>query len=204
MALGNNVKIKRVELQLTQKQLGDMIGVSQVAIANLEKRDSASSRNISALSRALGVSPFELEKGLLSNVQEKPGVYGMIPVISWVNAGECGEVVDFNAPGMAEEFVPRINGGDRVYGLHVRGNSMTAPEGISPTFPEGYIIHVDPDQATSPNDYVIAKLVGEDMVTFKQLKEGDKPYLSALNPDHKPIYDEFRILGKVIGVSLKL
>lgn len=204
MALGNNVKIKRVELQLTQKQLGDMIGVSQVAIANLEKRDSASSRNISALSKALGVSPFELESGLLSNVQEQSGVYGMIPVISWVNAGECGEVVDFNAPGMAEEFVPRINGGDRVYGLHVRGNSMTAPEGISPTFPEGYIIHVDPDQATSPNDYVIAKLVGEDMVTFKQLKEGDKPYLSALNPDHKPIYNEFRILGKVIGVSLKL
>lgn len=129
---------------------------------------------------------------------------GTIPVISWVQAGNCGEAFDLHEPGMADDYVPRINGGSNVYGLRVRGNSMTAPEGMTPTFPEGYIIHVDPDQATVPNDYVIAKLVGENSVTFKQLKQGDAPYLIPLNADHKPIYDEFRILGKVIGVSLKL
>jgi SOS-response transcriptional repressor LexA len=127
-----------------------------------------------------------------------------IPVISWVQAGEYSEAIDIYEVGYAEEHVPRINGGKMVYGLYVRGNSMTAPEGVTPTFPEGYIIHVDPEQDAKPNDFVIAKLTEENLVTFKQLKQGDKPYLLPLNPDHKPIYDEFRVLGKVIGVSLKL
>lgn len=81
---------------------------------------------------------------------------------------------------------------------------MTAPSGVHPSFPEGYIIHVDPDQSAKHNDYVIAKVVGDDAVTFKQYKEDEKPYLFPLNPDYKPIFEEFIVLGRVIGSSMKL
>lgn len=174
-------------------------------------------RNISTSSARYIERKLNLDDGSLDylNIQIKesradyntePAIIkdGQIPVISWVQAGEFNEAIDLHVVGMADDYVQRINGGSKVYGLRVRGNSMTAPDGITPTFPEGYVIHVDPDQVTVSNDYVIAKINGENSVTFKQLKQGDAPYLTPLNPDYKPIYDEFRILGKVIGVSLKL
>lgn len=83
---------------------------------------------------------------------------------------------------------------------------MTAPTGRS--FPEGIDIFVDPEQrgGVVPNDFVIAKINGRDAVTFKQLAcEEGRPYLRPLNPSPKyePIFDEFRVLGKVIYAGFK-
>lgn len=204
MALGKNVKKRREQLELTQAELAKLVGVSQVAIANLERRDSGSSRNISALANALQVTVYELENGFDSNVLPAVQKKADVPVISWVQAGEWNEAIDLFAAGYADEYIARINGGLNVYALRVRGHSMTAPSGVHPSFPEGYIIHVDPEQSAKHNDYVIAKVVGDNAVTFKQYKEDEKPYLFPLNPDYKPIFEEFIVLGRVIGSSMKL
>jgi SOS-response transcriptional repressor LexA len=43
------------------------------------------------------------------------------------------------------------------------------------------------------------------LINFKQFKmDGGRPYLKPLNPSHPNIFDEFKVLGKVIGASLKL
>ena len=210
---GNRVRLAMAHAGLKQPELAKLINIKQPSLSymlNSAKKPSSTNSLIAtscrvnadwlATGRGVMIPSTNYDSGLEPFTQNR----GNIPVISWVQAGGADEAIDLLAPGIAEEYTPYIVGGSKVYGLHVRGNSMTAPEGASPTFPEGYIIHVDPEQATKPNDFVIAKLVGDNKVTFKQLKQGDDPYLLPLNPDHKPIYDEFRILGKVIGVSLKL
>ncbi|MEX1669117.1 helix-turn-helix domain-containing protein [Zhongshania guokunii] len=136
-----------------------------------------------------------------NDVSQGPENRGFVPVISWVQAGQWHEADDPFQPGYAEELIPCPKPHSlQTYALRVQGDSMTAPIGRS--YPEGAIIYVDPELRGGAivGDRVIAKLKNEDRVTFKQLaRDGDKMYLKALNPNHPPIFDEFRILGKIIG-----
>ena len=135
------------------------------------------------------------------NVSPGPEIKGLVPLISSVQAGQWDEAIDVLEPYEADEvkfcMVPH---GPHTYCLKVEGDSMTSPVGRS--YPEKSLIFVDPDQrSVMPGDRVIAKRSGENGVTFKQLaKDGDRLYLKPLNPNHPPIFDEFKILGKVIGM----
>jgi len=151
---------------------------------------------------------YQVKKEEPSNVSTASFQGGMIPEISFVQAGQWGEAADPFQPGDAERWHLRVEGGENTFVLRVDGDSMTAPMGFSPSFPDGIRIHVDPDQRNPENgEFVVAKRLGTDDVTFKQFKigEGGRPYLSPLNPEHKPIYDEFRVIGIVVfaGFSLR-
>lgn len=211
--IGRNLKKLMDEAGVNQPLLSKHTGVPQSTIQRILSGAIKSPKNdhLIPICSYFGIS-LDYLLGL-SGVQETPADYNVlpavqkkadVPVISWVQAGEWNEAIDLFAAGYAEEYIARINGGPNVYALRVRGHSMTAPSGGHPSFPEGYIIHVDPDQPATHNDYVIAKVTGEDGVTFKQYKEDEKPYLFPLNPDYKPIFEEFRVLGRVIGSSMKL
>ena len=138
----------------------------------------------------------------LNGLDEGPRVRGLVPLISWVQAGSwCGAVNTFS-PGDAETWLPCIAGhSEGAYALRVRGDSMTAPGGNSRTYPQGCVIFIDPlKKAPNNGDRVIAKLCGTDEVTFKIYKNEDgRQWLQPLNPSHEPIRDEFTVLGTVIG-----
>ena len=201
MALGLNVKKRRLQLGLTQTELAHVVGISQVAIANLEKRDSKSSRNLIALAEALQCSVQELELGDM--VREKPSAYilNSVPELEIQQAGEWQYY-----KGKSKRALPRValNGGENTFFILVDGDSMTAPIGVYPSFPCGYSVHVDPDKKVEHNDFVLAKLHGGQIV-FKQIKfeDGDY-YLKSLNPNFEPIFDEFNTVGVVIAASLQL
>jgi len=170
-----DARMFELTLSLDQGFLDQMVGTSEVRESRIEYSD-------------------------LSTAKQQTG---LVPLISSVQAGAFDEAIDIYTDGYAEEYVTRINGGKSVYALCVEGESMTSPTGLS--FPEGYIIHVDPEQSCVGGDCVIAKLNGKAEVTFKQLKyDSGKPYLKPLNPTHPPIFDEFKVIGKVIGASIKL
>ena len=137
-----------------------------------------------------------------NGVDAGPRVRGLVPLISWVQAGSWCSAVDNFSPGDVETWLPCIAGhSEGAYALRVRGDSMTAPGGNSRTYPQGCVIFVDP-MRKSPNngDRVIAKLCGADEVTFKIYKSEDgRQWLQPLNPSHEPIRDEFTVLGTVIG-----
>ena len=138
----------------------------------------------------------------LNGLDEGPRVRGLVPLISWVQAGSWCGAVDTFSPGDAETWLPCIAGhSEGAYALRVRGDSMTAPGGNSRTYPQGCVIFIDPlKKAPNNGDRVIAKLCGTDEVTFKIYKNEDgRQWLQPLNPSHEPIRDEFTVLGTVIG-----
>lgn len=135
-----------------------------------------------------------------SNVAPGPDIKGRVPLISWVQAGVWNEAVDIYEPGYADEWLPILsNGSPHAFALRVQGDSMTSSFGKS--YPEGCIIIVNPDQRSPvTGQRIVAKLAGSNAVTFKVFVEEDgKRWLKPLNPQHPPIYDEFRVLGTVTG-----
>lgn len=128
------------------------------------------------------VPPTELFTALGRGVEDGPEIAGVVPLISWVQAGQSREAIDNNPPGVGEPVTTTYHVRPRTYALRVRGDSM------EPRFPEGAILIVEPDESPNPGDYVIVRQNGGE-ATFKQLMlDGSRYYLKPLNPRY-PILD---------------
>lgn len=175
-------------------------------------------RNIgSRLARDIEHS-LKLESGYLDvlMVKEEAGVYGLgnvtggparpyvyVPLISWVQAGEWGGIVDNFAPGDAEEWLPcPVKCGPKTFVLRVRGVSM------EDKFHDGDLIFVDPDVQPENGSFVIVRLDHRSETTFKQLiLEGEPPhqrrYLKPYNPNWPEkiieVSEHATIVGVVVG-----
>lgn len=116
------------------------------------------------------------------NFSPGPRIY-RVPLISWVQAGNWNEVYDLYQPGKGEAIVATTRKvGPRSYAVRVVGDSMENPNG-KPTYPQGSIIIVDPDQEARHGKAVIVRLEDSKEATFKQLIiDGDRRYLKPLNP----------------------
>lgn len=191
----------------TQAWLAERCGVSENAVSKWIRTGKISRENLAKISRVLRLPIAELMHGYVAPdmVGENVSPYTVrqsgVPVISWIQAGEWSEVSEAYPPGDHELMIPCLaRHGPHAYALRVEGDSMTSPAGRS--YPEGSIIFVDPDKRNARvGDRVIAKINGDNLVTFKQLAaDGNRYYLKPLNPNHKPIFDEFRVIGVVIGM----
>lgn len=200
MGFDQRIKEGRKRLGLSVEDFAKRVGVSRGSVQQWEKGTTAPNRTRQpVVADALGLTVSELmsETENVSSVEKK---FGVVPLISWVKAGDWMEAADPLQPGDAEKWLPcPVNHGERAFALRVRGDSMTAAFGRS--YPEGCIIFVDPDRRAPVNgERVVAKLAGTDEVTFKVFKEEDgRRWLQPLNPSHLPIREAFKILGTVIG-----
>lgn len=175
----------------------EALGVNPLAFHD----ESIAAQEWARVSAAAPNSAWPPLGALDGDVVDAPPVVGMVPLISWVKAGEWSEAADPWQPGDAEDWLPCIaRHSPSTYALRVRGQSMTAPHGRS--YPEGSIIFVDPANRMPTNGQrVIARLEQSDEVTFKVYKNEDgRQWLMPLNPTHPPIFDRFSILGVVIGM----
>ncbi len=202
---GQRLHDARLIARLSQAELAKKVGMSQSSLAELETRGKGSART-PALADALGVRASWLADGTGQshgpNIEPGPEMRGLVPLISWVAAGDWNEASDPLLPGDGDDWLacPKRHSA-RAFALRVRGDSMTAPLGNLRTYPEGSIIFVDPERRMPVNgDRIVAKLAGSDEVTFKVYKNEDgRQWLQPLNPSHQPIRDEFRVVGTVIG-----
>lgn len=153
---------------------------------------------------ALGIDPTDLFARIMGPGVSDVRVYPLrrVPLISWVQAGLWSTASDPYEPGDAHEWVDVYAPvSDHTFALSVRGDSMTNPTG-NPTFPEGTIIIVDPAVDAQTGHYVVAKLEGDEEVTFKRLyREGSRVWLVALNPkyDPLPVDRPMKICGVVVA-----
>ncbi|WP_435237456.1 LexA family protein [Psychromonas sp. PT13] len=206
--LSKNIKSRMKTLGLTQKQLADKAGTTQVSIHRMISGKVLKTTKIVELAKALNCDPEWLLNGIdepikeSSNVEIGPELQGMYPVISWVQAGDWTAIHEINRHE-AEHYPCPVKCSDKTFLLKVQGMSM------SPTFNEGEFIFVDPNVEAINGKYVVARLDDENEATFKQLIiEGGHKYLKAANPSWptqiQPINGNCTIVGVVIFVGRAL
>ncbi|WP_241509672.1 LexA family protein [Pseudomonas ovata] len=197
---------------LSQQQLADKAGVSQVTIQHLESGRNATSKKMVEIAQALGVSAEWLMTGRdraahrsdaePSNIRmtSQPDRYYRYPVISWVSAGAWAEAVEPYAPGFSDRYeLSDYEAKGPAFWLEVKGDSMTAPTGIS--VPEGQMILVDTEADVKPGKLVIAKLANSNQATFKKLvDDGGVRYLKPLNTAYPMVAceEDCRIIGVAV------
>lgn len=166
---GNLSRFERGEQGIDLKKLEAIAGALHMTMSDLYRRAEA------------GPSIRQGQQGEY-NVSAGPEVFGSLPLISYVQAGMWGNIVDPYEPGVAEKWIPVTRRySKRAYCLRVRGDSMSAPEG--PSFPDGSIICVEPELPAENKKFVICRLEDTAEATFKQLIiDGHMQYLKPLNP----------------------
>lgn len=128
---------------------------------------------------------------------------GLVPLISWVAAGEWTTIVDNFQPGDAEDWLPcPFKNSPQTYALRVRGPSMSDPTGEY-SFNDGEIIFVDPMREARHKSFVVVRMEDDQEATFKRLiQEGDRKYLMALNPNWPNRVIEFKGKATLSGVVI--
>ncbi len=194
----------------TQEKLAKRTGIGQTTIGRIRRGEvNATADNLRAIAEAFHVSVGYLYGEEESRTRRaadaedftalrKSGAEqantvsvptrGKLPLISWVQAGAWGDIVNNFAPGDAEEWIPcPFNHGPGAFILRVVGHSMYNPGGDKSYAPGEYIA-VDPSAEPLNKRMVVARLDHEEKATFKQLvvdHEGTM-MLQALNPGYVP------------------
>ncbi|MEO5340529.1 MAG: helix-turn-helix domain-containing protein [Magnetococcus sp. MYC-9] len=219
MTLSERIQTARKQAKLTQKELADRVNISQTAVHKLECGRSKSSRRTVAIALACGVDPIWLDtgRGEMSLIGATPGmnhaeftkaaedgeiyrapIFARLPLISWEDASRsCEEPADSFHPTTVEAWIPVApRSSDRTYALRVPDDSM------EPEFHEGEIIIVDPMLPGKHNQFLVARMEGDSLATFKQLiVVGNRTYLKPLNSRY-PLIDiqgAIRVCGVVVG-----
>lgn len=183
MKIGATIRAARKAKGLTLEKLALEAGTDASNLSRLERdQQGANKELLERILKILGIS-LTGTHSFDANVSEDVRVKGLIPVISWVQAGSWCEVSDIYPVGDAEQWLPcPVAHGPRTYAVRIRGESMFNPHERW-SFRDGDIIFVDPDRDANHRSFVVAKLTDTQEATFKQLIiEGEQKYLKALNP----------------------
>lgn len=203
---------KKKDLGLSQEIIGEMLGMGQSGVAQLLNGVNAINHEHAAkFAKILDVpvediSPFlakeirEVYQSVLSNSEQIINTYEY-PLLSKVQAGSFTENEHSYTKKDAVAWIPTARkASDSAFWLEVEGHSMTAPQGGRPSFPEGMLILVDPEEPVDAGDFCIARMNGDEF-TFKRLiRDAGRPYLEPLNPRYEliPCGVDCHIIGKVV------
>lgn len=209
--LGERIKVRRTELNMTQGDIAHQIGVAISTVQRYEKGQIEKIKLpvVEAIARTLDVSPdwligkTEIREKIspipqnaipidLSNLKR-------IPILGRIAAG---------VPIYAEENIEGytytdLNGGHEYFGLRVRGDSMDAA-GIK----DGYVVIVRRQDIVDNGQIAVCLIDGEEatLKRFSQLGNTVTLMPQSTNPDHRPfIFDITKthvdILGLVVEVK---
>ncbi|MDQ9019884.1 S24 family peptidase [Acinetobacter sichuanensis] len=203
--IGQRIRALRRSKKLTQMQLAKIAGVSSPAVTEWEK-DSylPKAASLEAMANEFGVTTeFILTgKGSSSKYDNNvaPIIGKLLPVLSWVQAGEMTSVEAID-PSEISEWLPPLSTDDPdgCFYLKVVGVSNY------PAYMEGDCILVNPK-------FQVCDLLSGDLIvvrnntdaTFKKLviESDDRKYLQALNPNFHPNIIEFEEDTELVGLVI--
>lgn len=202
---------KKKFLGLSQETLAERMGMGQSGVAQLLNGSNAiGPAHAARLAKILGVSVEDFSPSIATEIadmyaslQGTPAVKPQYeyPLFAHVQAGPFAEVGSYTASD-AKTWVPTTKkASEKAFWLEVKGHSMTAPQGVRPSFPEGMLILVDPAVSVEPGDFCVAAANGDSEATFKKYdKDSGVSYLVPLNPAYRTIDCDhcIRIIGKVV------
>ena len=191
MDLGEKIKKRRIDLELTLEEVGNIAGVTKSTVMKWETGsiENMGRDKISLLAEALKVSPL-----WIMGLEDKNITSGVIsiPLVGQIAAGQ---------PLLAEENIDDYFNIDTSikadFALKIKGDSMLGA-GIFP----GDIVFIK--QTCELGNGEIGAILIEDEATLKKFyKEDDTIILQSENDIYKPmIYKDgnIKILGKLVAV----
>lgn len=196
-------------LGLNQEKLAEHIGVTKGAVSHwLNGRRNPTLQEIGAIFKYLGVKDASFNSDGTFTVGEAEEATALsrqyeYPLFTSVPAGAFSEVGTFTENDAKAWVSTTKKASKDAFWLEVTGHSMTAPQGMRPSFPEGMLILVDPAEEVEAGDFCVAGVFGDSEVTFKKYTWDDgKHWLEPLNPNPRyesiPCNENCRIIGKVV------
>ncbi|AXY57290.1 helix-turn-helix domain-containing protein [Acinetobacter chinensis] len=184
--IGSRIKDLRKKAKLTQKELAQMLGVSDAAVLYWEKDiNTPKLEYLNIMAPALMTTIDFIMYGKTdtsdSVVDYRP-VARMLPVLTYVQAGTFTDVRSIS-PHEIDEWLPAPpNAGKNSFYMIIQGISN------APHFSDGDYICIDPDvplESVQTGEMIVVSCDGA--ATFKALvREFNQLYLKALNPDFQP------------------
>lgn len=171
---------RRTELQLSQAQLAERAGVSQVTIQHLESGRNATSKKMVDIGRALGVTAEWLTTGENgrahhskpavdeSNVEPGPPITTAarrIDIMGTAQMGPDGHWVGLEDAGGWVETWSRDTD---AYALLLRGDSM------APAIRSGWVAVCEPNHRLVPGEYVMVTTADEQSMVKELLFQNDE------------------------------
>ena len=152
---------------MSEQQFAAAVGVSRGAVQQWERPGGTAPRRVNQprVAELLGLSLAQLMSAG-SNALPGVGLRAEVPLVSEVEAGNYTVIDNLEPRRHGKTVTVSVPVLRHTYALRVNGDSMVSDTGDS--FPEGSIIVVEPEMASSPGDYVIA-LLEDGETTFKQL-----------------------------------
>ncbi len=148
-----------------------------------------------------------MQKGMVRRMNNKSRAlelterasFNKIPIIGTITAGRPNLAYE-EIQGYVDTddlYLGRL-GFDDVFALKVRGDSMINAGILDADIA---IIKKQPD---AQNGDIIAALLDNNEVTLKRLRiKGGRFHLEAANPSYPPIFEEFRVIGRLLTVIRK-
>lgn len=204
---------KKGELGISQESVADALGVGQSAIAALFNGVNAlNPNNASALAKFLKVGVEDFSPSIAAEISEMYLSVGgnknitpqyEYPLYADIQAGSFSDAGTYTENDAKTWVSTTRKASSKSFWLEVSGHSMTAPQGVKPSFPEGMLILVDPEEDVKYGDFCVAGIHNDTEVTFKKFTWDDGyRWLEPLNnnPRYQSIrFDEnCRIIGKVV------
>jgi SOS-response transcriptional repressor LexA len=190
----------------SRNELARRAKLAQPSLRSIEKGITKEVKysTISKIASATG-KDLSFFTGNIAMEGDVPQSVGVVPLISWVQAGNKNAVADPYPPGAAEEWEEvTVPASKLAFALRVRGDSMFKSEGVS--FPDGTIIVVEPEMDARNGDFVVVRFENTDEATFKQLiVDGRMKILKPLNPAYPTmqVTEDCRLCGVVIESNLR-
>jgi SOS-response transcriptional repressor LexA len=200
-SMGKRIHARRIELELTQRDLGAMVDVSATTITYWESKEvEPKIKHLAALARALECAPDYLLHGATSGKQGSiASVHSRVPLINWDAVLESGTAEEREAEDWL--YYPK-QCGRRTFALTVSNDSMVSPHPNNKSYPSGTTIFVDPEAPITDGSRVIAQVGSAAQVTFKEYREdGGNSYLIPINSQYPTttVDDDTVLIGAVIG-----
>lgn len=200
MSFGKRLKKARTDNNLTQKQLGELIGARHNSVSNWENdQNKPDATTIEILCRVLSISPSYLIGGDyfndFDNVEPIPRQNTKkLPVLGEI---ACGEPIFCN-----QEYDDYIEADENIkadFALRAKGDSM-----VNARILDGDIVFIK-TQPQVENGEIAAVIIDNDATLKRVYISGDTVTLVAENPRYAPIVyntkknDDIRILGKAVA-----
>lgn len=197
---------RRKELGLTQKEVADLVGVTEATVSRWESGEIANMRRdkIAALSNALKTTPNFIMTGRLDSISEIPPGFSPLPEMDQlplIGRIACGEPI--TAEENVEDIVSVPSAWHANFTLICQGDSM------EPRIKDGDLVAIRTQPQVENGEIAAVRIDCEATLKHVYLYS-DKIVLQPENPNYEPIVkigeemNDVHIEGKAVGLCRRI